>query len=97
VRNGGATTWTRALPNPYRLGYRWFDLAGNKYNNEPAIGLRTELPRDLAPGQVLDVGMVLRAPLIPGRYALKIDMVHEGVTWFEDTGQPPLVLHVTVT
>ena len=46
------------------------------------------LPRDVAPGDALDVDVVVAGSLGPGRYRLRYDMVTEGVTWFEFQGSP---------
>jgi hypothetical protein len=44
------------------------------------------LPIDLEPAQSCDVSALMRAPVHAGIYALKFDMVHEYVTWFDDLG-----------
>jgi hypothetical protein len=40
------------------------------------------------PGAAVDVPITLTAPLEPGRYALKFDLVCEGIDWFESHGSP---------
>jgi hypothetical protein len=96
VLNAGANAWTRTGPFPFRIGYRWYRANGEKYNAEPAIEIHTNLPADVPPGQRVTIGMLLRAPVVPGRYLLQVDMVHELVTWFEDAGSIPLWLDVSV-
>jgi len=47
---------------------------------------RAWLPETLGPGQSLQVPMTITAPAAPGRYALKFDLVSEGIDWFEACG-----------
>jgi hypothetical protein len=43
---------------------------------------RNYLPRDLAPGASVEMRIGIKAMLVPGRYILELDLVHEGVAWF---------------
>ena len=47
---------------------------------------RAWLPATLQPGQSVQVPMTITAPATPGRYALKFDLVSEGIDWFEACG-----------
>jgi radical SAM family protein/iron-sulfur cluster protein len=47
---------------------------------------RAWLPQALGPGGRIDVPIEIPAPRQPGRYALKFDLVYEGVDWFERCG-----------
>lgn len=49
---------------------------------------RAWLPGNLEPGAQADVPIEIVAPDAPGRYALKFDLVSEGVDWFETSGSP---------
>jgi hypothetical protein len=49
---------------------------------------RAWLPAPLAPGADARVPMTITAPAEPGRYALKFDLVSEGIDWFEACGSP---------
>jgi hypothetical protein len=42
------------------------------------------LPKDVEPGESIELDIVCRAPELPGNYLLEFDMVAEHVTWFED-------------
>ncbi len=48
------------------------------------------LPRDIEPGETVEIELALRAPAEPGRYLLEFDMVAEHLSWFEDLGSPTL-------
>ena len=58
---------------------------------------RAELPRDVAPGETVDVTIAFHAPGAPGEYELKCDLVAEGVTWFEPGGSAVAVTALRVT
>jgi hypothetical protein len=49
---------------------------------------RAWLPHSLGPGDRADVAIEIPAPDRPGRYALKFDLVSEGIDWFERCGSP---------
>jgi len=84
VRNSGARPWPAARPHEVALSYHWRDES-NK-NLVVFDGLRTWLPHDLGPGVTVRLNAAVRAPDLPGRYRLHLEMVHEGVTWFGDQG-----------
>jgi hypothetical protein len=47
---------------------------------------RSLLPADVAPGETVEVGLTVTAPLAPGRYVLEIDLVQQDVAWFANHG-----------
>lgn len=47
---------------------------------------RTTLPRDLWPGESVELPLTVKAPAAPGEYLLEIDLVQEGVTFFKAKG-----------
>ena len=49
---------------------------------------RAWLPQTLEPGASAQVPITVTAPDKPGRYALKFDLVSEGIDWFEACGSP---------
>jgi Radical SAM superfamily len=68
-----------------RLGAQLCDANGVVINRDFA---RAWLPQALAPGTEADVAIEIPSPEQPGRYALKFDLVCEGVDWFERCGSP---------
>ena len=48
------------------------------------------------PGQSVALDIELSAPLDPGRYTVKIDLVDQHVCWFEERGSQPLVFSFAV-
>ncbi len=66
-----------------RLGAQLCAEDGTMINRDFA---RAWLPHSLEPGGRADVGIEIPAPERPGRYALKFDLVSEGIDWFEKCG-----------
>jgi hypothetical protein len=76
-----------------RLGAQLCDAEGVLIDRDFA---RAWLPDDLPPGQRANVAIEIPVPPHPGRYALKFDLVCEGIDWFErcgsETTTKPLVV-----
>lgn len=51
---------------------------------------------DVAPGDKTVVTAMLCAPKEPGEYKLKLDLVDEAITWFEDCGSEPIEIDYVV-
>ena len=66
-----------------RLGAQLCDASLNVINRDFE---RAWLPATLPPGGSMEVPMTITAPQEPGRYALKFDLVSEGIDWFEACG-----------
>jgi hypothetical protein len=54
--------------------------------------LRSPLPRDVEPGEAVDLLVVAPVPAEPGRYILELDLVDEGIAWFGSLGSPTLTV-----
>jgi hypothetical protein len=76
-----------------RLGAQLLDGSGNLLNRDHA---RAWLPGDVPPGGTSDVPIEIPIPAKPGRYALKFDLVSEGIDWFESCGSPTTIKTVIV-
>jgi hypothetical protein len=64
-------------------GVRISDSAGtliSEFHGEPP------LPRAVAPGETVRLRIEHAAPLRPGLYTLKLDLVDQQVCWFEAAG-----------
>ena len=81
--------WGKDARPPVRLAYSW-SRDGDAVA-EP-IALRTVLPADLAPGASEVVPLHVVPPAEPGRYELRLEIVHEGVGVIAQTA--PLELEV---
>jgi SAM-dependent methyltransferase len=94
VANRSWRPWTsESAQRPILLSYHWLDAARRVVDYD---GLRTPLPRPLAPGEDCLAAVRLRTPQRPGHYLLEIDLVEEGVSWFSAAGVPPLRVTVRV-
>jgi hypothetical protein len=71
-----------------RLGAQLCAMDGSVLQRDFA---RAWLPQTLGPGGRADVAIEIPAPDTPGRYALKFDLVSEGIDWFERCGSPTTV------
>ncbi|HEX5709183.1 MAG TPA: class I SAM-dependent methyltransferase, partial [Pyrinomonadaceae bacterium] len=96
VENAGDTLWlkgTAARRGAVMIALRLFDESGalvEERHGEPP------LPRALAPGEAARVALNFRAPREPGAYTLKIDLVAQHVSWFEEQGSEALLLPFVV-
>jgi hypothetical protein len=88
VRNASTRAFAARTPHGrrlIRLGAQLCTREGAVINRDYE---RAWLPHDVPPGAAVDVPITLTAPLEPGRYALKFDLVCEGIDWFESHGSP---------
>jgi hypothetical protein len=86
IRNLGARPWPAAGAQPVMVSYHWRDVATGR--TVVFDGVRTPLPNDVPHDATARVAARVRAPSRPGRYQLQFDLVHEGVTWFSERGDP---------
>ncbi len=76
------------------VGIRW---AANEAATHSAEGRRCYFEPPLGPGEVRELRLSVLAPsLTSGRWMAKLDLVMEGLTWFEDLGFEPLCLELEV-
>jgi hypothetical protein len=84
VRNQSGVVWP-ALGNEdgglrVALGARWIVSE----TGERREAGRRPLPRDLGPNEEVSLEFRVQAPVEPGSYVLRLDMVQEGISWFGD-------------
>lgn len=89
VKNKGAREWNSDGLAPCFVSYHLLDGMGKtlRFDNP-----RTRLPRPVGPGEKVEVGVMVKAPLEEGRYLLEFDLVREGIAWFKDLGSTTLLL-----
>lgn len=94
LENAGTATWRSHGCEGVQLAYHWLDTLGN-----PIVwdGLRTALPRPVAPGETLELEAAVVAPRPPGRYRLAFDLVEEHRFWFAEVGCATLEVPVEVS
>jgi SAM-dependent methyltransferase len=97
ARNTGTAAWkpsTRSGIGHVRCGVQLLDdsmrLLARDYHRVP-------LPRALNPGEAITLTFECPMPATPGQYGFKIDLVAEGMTWFETAGSPAVSQSVIVS
>jgi len=87
VTNTSRITWP-ALGAPDArfqifLGNHWYDPKGRLVTQDDG---RVPLPRDVKPGEEVELTVPVITPAVPGKYRLGFDLVQEKVAWFKDKG-----------
>ncbi len=95
VKNIGNIVWPRDGRNPVRLAYYYMQNK-ERVPLPPDREIHTPLPKDVAPGETVTFNARIALPPEPGNYTLKIDLVHEGKTWFGDQNSAVLTRWLTV-
>jgi hypothetical protein len=86
ARNTGEATWTMAGAHPVALAYRWLSADALA---QLALSITTvDLPRDVPPGQAVQLRVPVAADLPAGDYRLAWGMLQRDVLWFHDRGYP---------
>ena len=99
ARNDGWEAWHATGANPYHVGFN-VSAAPPLPRTLPALAnaypTRAMLAADVAPGGEAPIAVDLPAIPAPGTYTLQVDMVEEGVSWFETQGDLPMQLTLVV-
>ena len=94
ITNAGNIPWNANGPNPIDLSYHLFDPSGKVVVWD---GPRTPLGSDVAPGTSVNLTLSYVAPNTAGTYTLVVDLVREGVSWFQFLGSAPFRQSIVVT
>ena len=94
--NAGTNTWTASerVRGHVRVGIQLLDSNRRLLDRE---FVRAALPQDVPPRQSARVTVAFDAPATPGLYHLNVDLVSEGVSWFEPHGTKPVLQPLRVT
>jgi len=84
IGNEGRRTWR--ADGSFAVSYHWLDSDGAVVNWD---GRRTRFPREVGPGETVEIDALLVAPKRPGSYRLQWDVVEEGVCWFSERASAP--------
>jgi MoaA/NifB/PqqE/SkfB family radical SAM enzyme len=83
---------TRPFPADATYGRRLVRLGAQLCRQDGSLidrdFARARLPGAIGPGETADIAIDIPALPTAGRYALKFDLVSEGVEWFEKCGSP---------
>ena len=97
IRNSGDTLWISGRETRFGIvmpGIKIFDETGklvNEIHGEPP------LPHSIAPGETIRLRVSQSVPHQCGPYTLKLDLVDQHVSWFEDAGSKPLLIEFEVS
>ena len=94
VTNSGNQPWVASGPNPVDLSYHLLDGNGNAVIWD---GPRIPLGGDMAVGASKQFTIGYSAPNTAGTYTLVVDLVREGVAWFQSLGAQPFRQSFSVT
>ncbi|MGH9967890.1 MAG: hypothetical protein ACREBG_08695 [Pyrinomonadaceae bacterium] len=75
-------------------GNLWLEANGEKLLTK--MDGRHGLPKNLNPGEEVEVPLQITAPKDLGEYILEVDLVQEQVAWFKDKGSPTIKVKVSV-
>ncbi|MCG3212250.1 MAG: hypothetical protein FOGNACKC_05898 [Anaerolineae bacterium] len=92
LQNAGSFTWLAAGDKPFRLGFQWYNAAGQFVQMPTQFDYRTPLAANVPPGGQVTLQARVHFPDTPGTYQLRWDMVHEMVTWFATQGDAGLLV-----
>lgn len=91
VKNTSSFIWPHAGVNPVRMSYHILDANKKVINYE---GLRVNIPDDVRPGKQVTLPLMVKELVQPGNYFIQLDMVQEGMTWFEKKGAETYLLKI---
>ena len=81
---------TRPFPAQASYGRRFVRLGAQLCAPDGTVterdNARAWLPETLQPAATADISIDLTVPATPGHYAVKFDLVYEGIDWFEKCG-----------
>lgn len=84
IKNTSDFTWRNDSKNSVRVGYHYYgqDVDVSDYDG----AMRTELEKNVAPGETIKVNVLINDIKSPGNYVIQIDLVLEGKYWFSSKG-----------
>jgi len=97
ARNTGAAAWRPSTPSGIGHVTCGIQLLDGSMRLVARDYLRVPLPRAIDPGETVALSVECPMPAVPGQYGFKIDLVAEGMTWFETAGSPAASRSVIVT
>ena len=95
LRNTGEAHWLDRNSEIYgivRVGTHLYDREGTLIAVDHS---RHDLPAPVAPGESMALRLEIPLPAA-GEYRLALDLVAEGVTWFENVGSRPVEIRVRI-
>jgi len=94
VRNTGILKWPSNGLGRVAFSFRCLDQETQAFVNTPR--LVTNLPHDVAPGQVVEVSAQFQTPDRPGRYLIAIELFRGDFDWFSRIGVIPVLIDAEI-
>ena len=95
VRNRSEHPWPNDIPAGRHicLGNHWIHENGGHHVYDDG---RAFLPKEIRPGETVEMTLAVRAPALAGRYVLEADLVQEHIAWFAGKGSSPARVAIRV-
>ncbi|MEI2418835.1 hypothetical protein V6O07_01055, partial [Arthrospira platensis SPKY2] len=91
VKNIGREIWRATYISQIKLAHYWLD------NNKGKIQYKaSDLSKLLKPTDSIDFHLTVTIPETPGNYLLELDMLQQGVAWFQEKGSQATRVKVEV-
>jgi hypothetical protein len=96
IQNIGKMSWIadEQIRGHVRVGVQLLDGERRLIDRDYA---RQAIAHGVPGGHTISTTLRFKAPATPGSYFLKIDLVSEGVSWFEAHGSAPTLHHLLVS
>lgn len=94
VTNTGNFAWRSDVEHPIALSYHWRTRTGTMVEED---GVRTALGESVAPGERVELDLIVEPPPSDGTYLLELDLVEEFVCWFSQRDVATAVIPIDVT
>ncbi|WP_293136591.1 hypothetical protein [Okeania sp. SIO3I5] len=91
VKNISTEIWRASYISQIKLANYWLDKNGGKTQYRAS-----DLSKLLKPRESIDLRLIVTMPETPGNYLLGLDMLQEGVAWFEEKGSQATRVKVNV-
>ncbi len=93
--------WQRGGETTDRTDNKFYIAAANRWvDKDGKVSAETEghngIPKDLKPGEETEMTLQITAPKHPGEWFMELDMVQEGVAWFQEKGSPTTKVKIQV-
>ena len=88
VENAGFAEWQHEGLTAVAVGQRWYRSDGREVLFTGSDG-RIALSRELKPGEIARLSAQVTAPVLPGRYTLRFDLVRGPGAWFSSMSSQP--------
>ncbi|NTW21732.1 MAG: hypothetical protein HGA42_20145, partial [Nostocales cyanobacterium W4_Combined_metabat2_030] len=94
VKNMSPVVWPHSAASGITLGNHWLDKEGNVvFRSDGRVALLQNLP----PNAEVVLSLSVKAPMAVGEYILQLDLVEEGVIWFQQKGSKTTPINVKVS